>query len=73
MKKSGGRQRGAKTYHKPTLLKLVQLYKPNNSVLWSTVAEQYRIECGEVEARPANVIKRFWVQKMCNNNKNPTG
>ena len=32
-------------------------------VLWGTVAEQYRITCGELEARPAAVIKKVFVHK----------
>jgi len=42
-------------------------------VLWGTVAEQYGIACGELEARPEAVIKMFFVHKMCNNMRNPTG
>jgi hypothetical protein len=72
-KKRGGRQSGAKTYNKHTLLKLIKKYKPTNTVLWSTVSEQYRVECGELEARPPLVIKRFFITKMCNNQKKPTG
>jgi hypothetical protein len=71
--KRRGRMAGAKTYNKPTLLKLVSQYKPTNMVLWGTVAEQYRIACGELEARPAAVIKKFFVHKMCNNMRKPTG
>ena len=73
MPKKRGRMTGAKTYNKPTLYKLVAQFKPTNMVLWSTIAEQYRISCGELEARPAAVIKRFWVQKMCNSMRKPTG
>jgi hypothetical protein len=72
-KKRGGRQSGAKTYNKTTLLKLIKRYKPTNSVLWGTVAEQYRVECGEIEARPSLTIKKFFIQKMCNNLRKPTG
>ena len=57
--KKHGRLAGAKTYNKQTLFKLVKQYKPSNMVLWGTIAEQYRVACGELEARPAAVIKKF--------------
>ena len=63
--KRRGRMVRAKTYNKPTLLKLVS--QPTNMVLWGTVAERYRIACGELEAGPAAVIKKLFVHKMCNN------
>ena len=53
VKRSGGRQRGAKSYNTATLFKLIKRYKPTNSVLWNTVADQYRVECGELESRSA--------------------
>jgi cobalamin biosynthesis protein CobT len=71
--KRRGRVTGAKTYNKQTLFKLVQQYKPVNMVLWGTIAEQYRVACGELEARSAPIIKKFFVQKMCNNMRKPTG
>ena len=42
-------------------------------VLWGTVAEQYRIACGELEARQPSVFKKFFIQKMCNSMRKPTG
>lgn len=32
------------------LFNLISQYKPTNSVLWDTVAEQYRLQQGESEA-----------------------
>ena len=61
--KRRGRVTGAKTYNKQTLFKLIQQYKPVNMVLWGTIAEQYRVACGELEARLAPIIKKFFVQK----------
>jgi hypothetical protein len=72
-RKRGGRQTGAKTYNKPTLLKLITKIKPTNSITWGIVAEHYRVQCGELEARSPAVLKKFFVQKMCNNNRKPTG
>ena len=54
---------GAKTYNKKTLYKLVKQVKPTNMVIWGIIAEQYRVACGELEARPAAVIKKFFVTK----------
>jgi len=71
--KRRGRAAGAKTYNKKTLYKLVKQFKPTNMVLWGIIAEQYRVACGELEARPAAVIKKFFVTKMCNSMRKPTG
>jgi hypothetical protein len=71
--KKKGRQAGAKTYKKPTLYKIINDCKPTNMLVWATVAEQYRIQCGELEARPATTIKRFFFQKMCDKMRKPTG
>jgi len=68
-----GRQAGAKTYNKATLFKIISQCKPTNMVVWATVAEQYRTACGELDARPAAVIKKFFFKKMCNSMRKPTG
>ena len=47
--KKRGRQSGAKGYDKTTLFKIIIQFKPTNMVVWTTVAEQYRIACGELE------------------------
>ena len=44
MPKIRGRMTGAKTYNKATLYKLVAQFKSTNIVLWSTIAEQYRVQ-----------------------------
>ena len=62
--KRHGRVTEAKTSPQ-TLFKLVQQYKPVNMVLWGTIAEQYRVACGELEARSAPIIMKLIVQKMC--------
>ena len=58
--KRRSRAAGAKIYNKKTLFKLVKQYKPRNMVLWATIAEQYRVAYGELEARPTAVIKKFF-------------
>ena len=71
--KKRGRQSGAKSYKKPTLYKIINDCKPTNMLVWGTVAEQYRVQCGEMEARPAATIKKFFFQKMCESMRKPTG
>jgi len=61
--KKRGRQSGAKSYNKTTLLKNISQVKPTNMVVWATVAEQYRIACGELESRQPPVIKKFFSRK----------
>jgi hypothetical protein len=48
-------------------------FKPTSMTLWDTVAEQYRIACGELETRPGSVLKNIFFKKMCNSMKKPTG
>jgi hypothetical protein len=70
-KRHGGRIPGAKAYHKPTLYALVSQFRPINRVMWDAVANQYRVATGELKVR--DNVKRYFVQKCCNNNKKPTG
>ena len=71
--KKRGRQAGAKTYNQQTLYKLVEQYKPRNMVLWGTVAEQYRVQCGELKSRDPSALKKHFIHKMCYGMKKPTG
>ena len=71
--KKRGRQHGAKTYNQQTLFKLVEQYKPRNMVLWGTVAEQYRVQCGELKSRDPSALKKHFIHKMCYGMKKPTG
>ena len=61
--KKRGRQSAAKGYNKITLLKIISQFKPTNMVVWATVAEQYRMACGEIELRQPTVIKKFFTRK----------
>ena len=58
---------GAKAYHKPTLYALVSQFRPINRVMWDAVTNQYRIATGRMNVR--DNVKRYFVQKYCNNNK----
>jgi hypothetical protein len=71
--KKRGRQAGAKTYNQQTLYKLVDQYRPRNMVLWGTVAEQYRVQCGELKPRDPSALKKHFIHKMCYGMKKPTG
>jgi hypothetical protein len=71
VRRTGGRIVGAKQYHKPTLYDLVAEFRPVSSVLWDVIANQYRSRTGEMKVREN--VKRYFVQKCCNNNKKPTG
>jgi len=59
--KKRGRQNGAKTCKKPTLYKIINDCKPTNMLVWGAVAEQYRVQCGEMEAIPAATMNRSLV------------
>ena len=54
--KKQGRQAGAKTYNKQTVFKLFSHLKTTNIVVQGTMTEQYRIACGELEAKRASVV-----------------
>jgi hypothetical protein len=57
-----------------TSRRCISLYNKTSLLIWlNTVAEQYRIRCGELEARPGIVIKKFFFTKMCNSMRKPTG
>ena len=49
------------------------MYKPRDMVLWGTVAEQYRVQCGELKQRETSSLKKHFIHKMCNGMKKPTG
>ena len=59
-----GRQSGAKSYNKTTLFKIISQFKPTNMVVWATVAEQYRIVCGELESHQPAVIKKNFQENV---------
>ena len=61
--KRRGRVVGAKSYKVGTLYKIINEFKPASMLVWGTVAEHYRRECGELEARPAATIKKFFFRK----------
>ena len=41
--------------------------------IYGSLVKNRCVSCGELEALPAAVIKRFWAQKMCNSMRKPTG
>ena len=42
------------------MFKIISQLKPTAMVFWATVAEQYRIACGELEFRQPAVIEKFF-------------
>ena len=47
------------------LYKLAKQYNPANMVVWATIAEQYRVECVELEARPAAAVIKKFLSRKC--------
>ena len=62
--KKRGRQCGAKSYNKSTLFKIMSQFKPANMLVWATLAEQYRVSCGELESCQPSVIKKFFQENV---------
>ena len=68
-----GRGRGFPNYQKDILLNIISDLLPTGALAWQRVAERYRAGSGENSDREPADLKRFFVQKVCNNNKKPTG
>ena len=62
--KRRGRVVGAKLYKVGTLYKIINEFKPASMLVWGTVAEHYRRECRELEARPAATIKNLFSENV---------
>jgi hypothetical protein len=70
---AGGRGRGVPNYKKDVLMNIIADILPTGALAWQRVAERYRISSSEnIDRDPAD-IKIFFIQKLCNNNKKPTG
>jgi hypothetical protein len=66
---AGGRGRGVPNYKKDILMNIIADILPTGALAWQRVAERYRISSSENIDR--EYIKRFFIQKLCNNNKKP--
>jgi hypothetical protein len=60
-------------YNKSLLLELVKQFKPTCAAHWRLIAQAYQQRTGEAELRRPSSLKRFFIEKMCNNMKKPTG
>lgn len=67
------RQRGATAYNEDVLYNIVVAVRPKSLRAWAEVAEQYRLQRNENEARAPDAIRRHWVEMSCNGMKKPTG
>ena len=65
--------RNSPNYIKGLVLKLYKEMLPSNAVSWAALSRQYQVESEEIVARDPADIKRFFIQKLCNSNKKPTG
>jgi hypothetical protein len=64
---------GRPNYNKVVLANIVEKYLPDGSKKWDNVAAKYMEASGEALIRETTTLKRFWIEKCCNNNKKPSG
>ena len=66
---AGGIGRGVPNYKKDVLMNIIADILPTGALAWQRVDERYRISSSEnIDRDPAD-IKRFFIQKLRNNNK----
>ena len=68
-----GRSAGARNYKKKELMRVVAEILPNGEYGWQAVALAYQQASNEPTARNTDDLKRYWVNKLCNGMKKPTG
>ena len=69
----GGRTKGAKNYQNSKLMEVVERILPTSSIAWKAVCIDYKIASGETIDRDYVDVKRYWNNKLCDNNRKPTG
>jgi hypothetical protein len=64
---SGGNTLKYKEYDEKLLYSIIERHKEplRGSLLWSRVADEYRAKRGDVNARPPDVIDRYFLTHMC--------
>jgi hypothetical protein len=72
-KTRSGRKVGAKSYDKAKLLNIIEAVLPSGSFGWSEVCTKYQQASGETIDRDWTAVKRYFIDKLCDNNKKPTG
>eukprot|EP00602_Paraphysomonas_sp_CaronLab_P003978 CAMPEP_0185017820 /NCGR_PEP_ID=MMETSP1103-20130426/703_1 /TAXON_ID=36769 /ORGANISM="Paraphysomonas bandaiensis, Strain Caron Lab Isolate" /LENGTH=258 /DNA_ID=CAMNT_0027547401 /DNA_START=50 /DNA_END=822 /DNA_ORIENTATION=- len=70
---SSGRRAGVPNYKKGIVLNIVNDILPSSSLDWVAVAERYKIAAQETVDREGPDMKRYFIQKLCNNGRKPTG
>jgi hypothetical protein len=66
---------GRKTpnYKKDIVLNIVAAYEPVGMEEWTQVARDYRVMAKETIDRDPADVRRYFIEKLCNKNKKPTG
>ena len=60
-------------YKAKILLDVVDFVLPIGSVQWQEVAQRYKAESGDADLRDWQDLKRYFVEKLCDKNRKPTG
>ena len=60
-------------YKAKILLDIVDRLEPIGSAQWMDVADRYKVDSGEGSLRDWQDLKRYFVEKLCDKNKKPTG
>lgn len=60
-------------YKAKILLNIVDRLEPIGSAQWMEVADKYKVDSGEGDLRDWQDLKRYFVEKLCDKNKKPTG
>jgi hypothetical protein len=68
-----GRKAGAKKYNDDILLNIIEGIRPISAKDWERIASAYKDSTNESVLREYAVVKRYFIEKLCNNNKKPTG
>ena len=68
-----GRASGARNYKKKELIRCVNEILPNGEYGWQAVALAYQQASNEPAPRNTDDLKKYWINKLCNGMKKPTG
>ena len=60
-------------YKNHLLIPIVKEKLPNGDYGWQAVAAAYQEAAKEDDVRNSHDVKKYWVQKLCNGTKKPTG
>lgn len=68
-----GKKVGVRNYDKTLLLNVVEAVRPSSAFDWDVVATRYFESSKDEDKRDPDAIKRYFGEKLCNNDKKPTG